>query len=48
MHGTTLAVGFETCSDLVLSSLVRARFGELISPKLDLGSQTFSWSVCSR
>ncbi len=34
---TTLAVGFETCSDLVLSSLVRARFGELISPKLDHG-----------
>ena len=34
---TTLAVGEEKCSDLILSSLVRARFGELISPKVDHG-----------
>lgn len=31
---TTLVMGQEKCSDLVLSSLVRARFGELIAPKL--------------
>ena len=34
---TTLAVGHEKCSDLVLSSLVRARFGESIAPKVDHG-----------
>jgi len=34
---TTLAVGQEKCSDLVLSSLVRARFGELIAPKVEHG-----------
>lgn len=32
---TTLVMGQERCSDLVLSSLVRARFCELIEPKLD-------------
>ena len=35
---TTLAVGHEKCSDLVLSSLVRARFGELVAPKVDHGN----------
>jgi len=34
---TTLVMGQEKCSDLVLSSLVRARFCELIAPKLDHG-----------
>ena len=34
---TALAMGHDKCSDLVLSSLVRARFCELISPKLDQG-----------
>jgi c-di-GMP-related signal transduction protein len=34
---TALAMGQDKCSDLVLSSLVRARFCELISPKLDQG-----------
>jgi EAL and modified HD-GYP domain-containing signal transduction protein len=34
---TALAVGHEKCSDLILSSLVRARFGELIAPKVDHG-----------
>jgi c-di-GMP-related signal transduction protein len=34
---TTLAMGQDKCSDLVLSSLVRARFCELISPKMDQG-----------
>ena len=37
LHGYTLAMGQDKCSDLVLSSLVRARFCELISPKLDQG-----------
>ena len=32
--GSTLAVGQEKCSDLILSTLVRARFCELIAPKL--------------
>lgn len=32
---TTLVMGQERCSDLVLSSLVRARFCELIEPKID-------------
>ena len=32
---TTLIMGEEKCSDLVLSSLVRARFCELIAPKLN-------------
>ena len=31
---TTLVMGQEKCSDLVLSSLVRARFCELIAPKI--------------
>jgi c-di-GMP-related signal transduction protein len=31
---STLAMGQEKCSDLILSSLVRARFCELIAPKL--------------
>jgi len=31
---STLAIGQEKCSDLILSSLVRARFCELIAPKL--------------
>lgn len=31
---TTLVLGQEKCSDLILSSLVRARFCELIGPKL--------------
>jgi len=31
---TALVLGQEKCSDLVLSSLVRARFGELIAPKV--------------
>lgn len=35
---TALAMGEEKCSDLVLSSLVRARFCELISPLLAQGS----------
>jgi len=34
---TTLAMGHDKCSDLVLSSLVRARFCELIAPKVDHG-----------
>lgn len=34
---TTLVMGQEKCSDLVLSSLVRARFGELIAPKVAHG-----------
>lgn len=34
---TALAMGQEKCSDLVLSSLVRARFCELISPHVDHG-----------
>jgi len=34
---TTLVMGQEKCSDLVLSSLVRARFCELISAKVDGG-----------
>jgi len=32
---TTLVMGQERCSDLVLSSLVRARFCELVEPKLE-------------
>ena len=32
---TTLAMGQDKCSDLVLSSMVRARFCELIAPKLE-------------
>lgn len=35
---TTLMMGQEKCSDLVLSSLVRARFCELIAPKIDHGT----------
>lgn len=35
---TVLGLGQPRCSDLVLSSMVRARFGELISPKVDHGS----------
>jgi EAL and modified HD-GYP domain-containing signal transduction protein len=35
---TALIMGTEKCSDLVLSSLVRARFCELIAPKVDHGS----------
>jgi len=35
---TTLIMGQEKCSDLVLSSLVRARFCELIAPKINHGS----------
>lgn len=35
---TALIMGQEKCSDLVLSSLVRARFCELIAPKVDHGS----------
>lgn len=34
---TTLAMGQEKCSDLVLSSMVRARFCELIAPRLENG-----------
>jgi EAL and modified HD-GYP domain-containing signal transduction protein len=34
---TTLVLGQDKCSDLVLSSLVRARFCELIAPKIDPG-----------
>ena len=34
---TTLAMGEEKCTDLVLSSMVRARFCELIAPKLQNG-----------
>ena len=34
---TTLVMGQERSSDLILSSLVRARFCELIAPKLDFG-----------
>lgn len=34
---TTLAMGEEKCTDLVLSSLVRARFCELIAPRLEHG-----------
>jgi c-di-GMP-related signal transduction protein len=34
---TTLLMGQDKCSDLVLSSLVRARFGELIAPKVAHG-----------
>ena len=34
---TTLAMGQEKCSDLVLSSLVRARFCELLAPKVEHG-----------
>ncbi|HEX3820927.1 MAG TPA: HDOD domain-containing protein [Candidatus Sulfotelmatobacter sp.] len=32
---TTLVMGQEKCSDLVLSSLVRARFCELLTPKIE-------------
>ena len=35
---TTLVMGQEKCSDLVLASLVRARFCELIAPKVNHGS----------
>jgi len=35
---TTLIMGQERCSDLVLASLVRARFCELIAPKVNHGS----------
>jgi EAL and modified HD-GYP domain-containing signal transduction protein len=35
---TTLIMGQEKCSDLVLSSLVRARFCELMAPKIDHGT----------
>ncbi|HKU27997.1 MAG TPA: HDOD domain-containing protein [Candidatus Sulfotelmatobacter sp.] len=35
---TALVMGQEKCSDLVLASLVRARFCELISPKVDCGT----------
>jgi EAL and modified HD-GYP domain-containing signal transduction protein len=35
---TTLVMGQEKSSDLVLSSLVRARFCELISPKVEHGN----------
>ena len=35
---TALAMGEEKCSDLVLSSLVRARFCELVAPKINQGS----------
>jgi Predicted signal transduction protein containing EAL and modified HD-GYP domains len=35
---TTLIMGQEKCSDLVLASLVRARFCELIAPKVNHGS----------
>lgn len=34
---TTLVLGHEKCSDLVLSSLVRARFCELLAPKVEHG-----------
>ncbi len=34
---TTLAMGEDKCSDLVLSSMVRARFCELVAPKLEHG-----------
>jgi len=35
---TALLIGEEKCSDLVLSSLVRARFCELIGPKVNAGN----------
>lgn len=35
---TTLIMGQEKCSDLVLASLVRARSCELIAPKVNHGS----------
>ncbi|MGB8064589.1 MAG: HDOD domain-containing protein [Candidatus Sulfotelmatobacter sp.] len=35
---TTLAMGQDKCSDLVLSSLVRAHFCELIAPRLEHGT----------
>jgi EAL and modified HD-GYP domain-containing signal transduction protein len=35
---TTLVMGHDKCSDLVLSSLVRARFCELIGPKVKHGN----------
>jgi len=35
---TTVVMGQDKCSDLVLSSLVRARFCELISPKVEHGN----------
>jgi c-di-GMP phosphodiesterase len=35
---TTLVMGHDKCSDLVLSSLVRARFCELIGPKVGHGN----------
>jgi len=35
---TTLIMGQEKCSDLVLASLVRARFCELLAPKVNHGS----------
>ena len=35
---TALVMGQEKCSDLVLSSLVRARFCELIAPKVEHGN----------
>ena len=44
---TTLIMGEERCSDLVLSSLVRARFCELIAPKLNVSCDLFLIG-CSR
>ncbi len=35
---TTLAMGQDKCSDLVLSSMVRAHFCELLAPRLDNGT----------
>jgi c-di-GMP-related signal transduction protein len=35
---TTLVIGHEKCTDLVLSSLVRAHFCELIAPKVEHGN----------
>ena len=45
---TTLVMGQEKCSDLVLSSLVRARFCELLAPKLEYkGSDLFLLGMLS-
>ena len=44
---TTLVMGQDKCSDLVLSSLVRARFCELLTPKIQTKSDLFLMGMLS-
>ncbi|HEY1678928.1 MAG TPA: HDOD domain-containing protein [Candidatus Sulfotelmatobacter sp.] len=44
---TTLVMGQDKCSDLVLSSLVRARFCELLMPKIQTKSDLFLMGMLS-